>query len=82
MWFNPKAEIERLKLEFQESRARIWKDPNMPLEKKNPLVDQLWREFDQQRRELQSGSQDTAEEPSPQRSHAPFLPRRRRPSWK
>jgi hypothetical protein len=40
MWFNPKAEIERLKLEFQESRARIWEDPNMPLEKKNPLGSQ------------------------------------------
>jgi hypothetical protein len=55
----------------------------MPLEEKDPEIYRLWREFDRQRKELQSAAQGgaTGEEgsASPRR---PFLPRHRLPSWK
>jgi hypothetical protein len=83
MFINPEEAIERLTAEFQENKARIWADEAIPLEEKDPEIYRLWREFDRQRKELQSAAQGgaTGEEgsASPRR---PFLPRRRRPSWK
>jgi hypothetical protein len=86
--FNPEAEIERLKAEFQEGKARIWADENMPLEEKSPEIDRLWRAFDRQRKELQSASRgplDATEQrgyASPKTNLTAFLPRRRIPPWK
>jgi hypothetical protein len=87
--FSPESEIVRPKDQFNEDKAQIWADGTIPLGEKNQHIEQLWREFNQQRQELRSTSQGslegspTGEEyPSPQRSRAPFLPRRRRPSWK
>jgi hypothetical protein len=86
MWFNPDRDIERLTAEFQEGKAQIWADPDMPLQDKGPAVEQLWREFNRQRQEIRSsasqGEATGEEHPSPQRSRAPFLPRRRMPRWK
>jgi hypothetical protein len=87
--FDPEVEIERLKAEFQEGKARIWADENMPLEEKSPAIDRLWREFDRQRKELQSASQGPPEATeqeegyaSPKTNLTAFLPRRRIPRWK
>jgi hypothetical protein len=83
MFINPEEAIERLTAEFQENKARIWADEAIPLEEKDPEIYRLWREFDRQRKELQSAAQGgaTGEEgsASPRR---PFLPRHRLPSWK
>jgi len=83
MFINPEEAIERLTAEFQENKARIWAAETIPLEEKDPEIYRLWREFDRQRKELQSAAQGgaTGEEGSafPRR---PFLPRRRLPSWK
>jgi hypothetical protein len=83
MFINPEEAIERLTAEFQEKKARIWADEAIPLEEKDPEIYRLWREFDRQRKELQSAAQGgaTGEEgsASPRR---PFLPRHRLPSWK
>jgi hypothetical protein len=83
--FNPEAEIVRLTDQFNEGKAQIWADPQIPLGEKNQHIEQLWREFNQQRAEIRNAYQGEAtgeEYPSSQRSRAPFLPRRRRPSWK
>jgi hypothetical protein len=87
--FNPEAEIERLTAEFQEDKARIWADENMPLEEKSPAIDRLWRDFDRQRKELQSASQGPLEATeqeegyaSPKTNLTAFLPRCRIPPWK
>jgi len=80
--YNPAEQIERLRAEFHESRARVWEDESVPWEKRNAEVDRLWQDFDRQRRELQSAAQEeaTGEEAAfPRRS---FLPRRSRPHWK
>jgi hypothetical protein len=80
--YNPESEIEHLRAEFEEGKAKIWADQTMPLEEKDPEIYRLWREFDKQRKDLQSAAQGEAtgeEAASPRR---PFLPRRRRPSWK
>jgi hypothetical protein len=80
--FEPGEEIERLRAEFHGSRARIWEDESVAWEKRNAEVDQLWQDFDRQRRELQRAAQEEAtgkEAASPRRS---FLPRRRRRLWK
>jgi hypothetical protein len=85
MWFNPDRDIERLTAEFQEGKAQIWADPEMPLQDKGPAVEQLWREFNRQREELRSSAsrgEATGEGPSSRPSRAPIFPRRRRPSWK
>jgi hypothetical protein len=85
MWFSTESEIERLTAEFAEGKAQIWADANMPLAEKGPAIEQLWRDFNRQREELRSASQGEAtgeEHPPPQMSRAPFLPRRRRRSWK
>jgi hypothetical protein len=82
--FDPESRIEHLKAEFEEGKARIWADPDMLLQDKGPAVEELWRDFDRQRKELRDASQEeaTGEEPSPRPSRAAFLPRRRRPQWK
>ncbi len=84
--FDPESGIVRLTHEFHEGKAQIWADPEIPLLEKNRHIDQLWREFDRQRAEIRSSApqgETTGEEhPSPQRSRAPFLPRRRMPRWK
>ena len=84
MFINPEEAIERLTAEFQENKARIWADEAIPLEEKDPEIYRLWREFDRQRKELQSASRDEPtgnaySSSSPKRT---FLPRRRRPLWK
>jgi hypothetical protein len=84
--YNPESEIEHLRAEFEEGKAKIWADRTMPLEEKDPEIYRLWREFDRQRKELQSAAQGgaTGEEGSafPRSPRRPFLPRRRLPSWK
>jgi hypothetical protein len=85
MWFNPDKDVERLKAEFEEGKARIWADPEMPLADKGPAVEELWREFNRQREEIRSGASQgeaVGEETSPEPSRAAFFPRRRRPQWK
>jgi hypothetical protein len=80
--YTPAEEIERLRAEFHENRARVWADESVPWEKRNAEVDQLWQDFDRQRRELQSAAQEEATvdaAASPRRS---FLPRPRRRYWK
>jgi hypothetical protein len=82
MFINPEQAIERLTAEFQENKAKIWADETIPLEEKDPEIYRLWREFDRQRKELQSaaGGGATGEKhASPRR---PFLPRSRRRLWK
>jgi hypothetical protein len=82
MFINPEQAIERLTAEFQENKAKIWADETIPLEEKDPEIYRLWREFDKQRKELQSAlpREATGEEAaSPRR---PFLPRSRRRLWK
>jgi hypothetical protein len=84
--FNPEVGIRHLKAEFEQAKAEIWADANMPVEEKVPAVERTWREFDRQRRELRDASQVEAleqeEHPSPGRNLAAFLPRRKRPPWK
>jgi hypothetical protein len=80
--YTPAEEIERLRAEFHENRARVWAEESIPWEKRNAEVERLWQDFDRQRRELQSAAQEetTGEEAaSPRRS---FLPRPRRRYWK
>jgi hypothetical protein len=82
MFFNPEGELERLTEEFQEAKAKVWADPALSLDEKNPAIYRLWQDFDQQRKELQSaaGGGATGEKhASPRR---PFLPRSRRRLWK
>jgi hypothetical protein len=80
--YTPAEEIERLRAEFHENRARVWADESVPWEKRNAEVDRLWQDFDRQRQELQSAAQEEATvdaAASPRRS---FLPRPRRRYWK
>jgi hypothetical protein len=83
--FSPESRIEHLKAEFEEGKAQIWADPDMPLHDKGPAIEELWRGFDRQRKELRDAfpeEADVQERPSPGPSRAPFFPRRRKPQWK
>jgi hypothetical protein len=53
---NPEGEIKRLTLEFQEDRDKVWVDEAIPWEEKQNRVDELWRQFDDRRRELREGT--------------------------
>ena len=77
--------LEALRREFEERRARVWEDESIPLGQKQSEVDRLWREFDSQRRALQEGfSQGGSEgEAVSGTTGRPVLfPRRRRRPWK
>jgi hypothetical protein len=81
--YNPESEIEHLRAEFEEGKAKIWADETIPLEEKDPEIYRLWREFDRQRNELQSASRDEPTgEAYPSSSKRMILPRHRRPRWK
>jgi hypothetical protein len=83
--FDPERGVAQLKAEFEEGKAQIWADPDMPLEDKGPAVEELWRDFDRQRKELRDAFPEEADvqgHPSSQRSRAAFFPRRRKPQWK
>jgi len=81
--YNPESEIEQLRAEFEEGKAKIGADETIALEEKDPEIYRLWREFDKQRTELQSAS---PREATAQEGHASsrrmILPRRRLPLWK
>ena len=47
--------LEALKREFEENRARVWVDDRVPHGQKQAEVDRLWREFDARRKEIQEG---------------------------
>jgi hypothetical protein len=55
MSFTDEGYIETLRQEFRRNRDAVWADETMPLEKKQATVDQLWREFDSQRRAIEEG---------------------------
>ena len=76
------AQLETLKREFEENRARIWQDETIPFGKKGPAVERLWAEFDARRRELREAM--AREEIAGGTSRRPvfFAGRRRRPLWK
>jgi hypothetical protein len=37
--YNPAEQIERLRAEFHESRARVWEDESVPWEKRSAEVE-------------------------------------------
>jgi hypothetical protein len=79
---NPEAEIEHLRAEFEEGKAKIWANETIPLEEKDPEIYRLWREFDKQRKELQSALPREATAEEQPRQHRPLIPRSRRRYWK
>jgi hypothetical protein len=83
------AQIEALKCQFEEDRARVWADPRIPHGQKQAEVDRLWREFDRQRTELREALAQgyvpagTSRRPvSPITGNPMIFPRKRRPYWK
>jgi hypothetical protein len=80
--YNPESEIEQLRAEFEEGKAKIWADETIPLEEKDPEIYRLWREFDRQRKELQSPSRDEPKGDEYPSSKRMILPRPRRRYWK
>jgi hypothetical protein len=73
--YNPESELEHLRAQFEEGKAKIWADETIPLEEKDPEIYRLWREFDRQRKELRAAEGQAS-------SKRMVLPRRRRPHWK
>jgi hypothetical protein len=46
------AQIEALKREYEQNRARVWADERIRPEHKQAEVNRLWREFDAEREAL------------------------------
>ncbi len=93
MSFTDEGYIEALRQEFFRNRNAVWADDTMPIGKKQATVDQLWREFDSQRRAIEEGtfrgiqatvSQGGAggESVSPVAGRRWIFPRKRRRYWK
>ena len=45
-------DLETLKLEFQESKAKVWADRSLPWHEQQAQIGRLWEEFDRRRNEL------------------------------
>ena len=76
------AQLEALKREFEESRARVWQDPGIPLGQKQAQVERLWAEFDRRRNELRETMARGVVPAGTSRRPAFFAGKRRRPLWK
>jgi hypothetical protein len=50
------AQVEALKRQFEEDRARVWADPSISHDQKQAQVERLWQEFDSQRTALREGT--------------------------
>jgi hypothetical protein len=77
--------LEALRREFEENRARVWEDERIPLGEKQAEVDRLWREFDSQRRAIQDGifqSGTGVVEAGEASRRSPLFVHQRRPYWK
>ncbi len=77
--------LETLTREFREARDKVWVDESIPVGQKRERVDQLWREFDSQRRALQMGvlQGDAGGDPvSGVTGRRMIFQRNRRPYWK
>ena len=81
--------LEALRREFEESRARVWMDESIPVGQKQAEVNRLWREFDARRKEILEGffqgntGRDAGGEPvSGITGRRVIFPRRRRRPWK
>ena len=85
MTFTDDRYIEALRQEYRENYARVWEDESIPLGKKQARVDELWREFDSQRRAIEEGhfQGGAVSDPAPSSTgHRPIFPRKRRRPWK
>ena len=83
------AQIEALKREYEEDRARVWANPTIPPGMKQAEVNALWRKFDAQRAELQEALSrgeipaGASRHPvSPITGRPMIFPRKRRRPWK
>ena len=83
------AQIELLKRQYEEDRARVWANPTIPPGMKQAEVNALWRKFDAQRAELQEALSrgeipaGASRHPvSPITGRPMIFPRKRRRHWK
>ena len=79
------AQLEALKREFEEKRTRVWTDPSIPHNQKQPRVHQLWREFDARRTDLREGAFQGGtggESVSPITGRPMMFPRKQHRPWR
>ena len=79
------SNLEALRRQFEEDRARVWTDPSIPPDQKQAQVLRLWQEFDSRRTALREGTFQGGiggESVSGVTGRPMIFPRRRRRPWK
>ena len=71
-------DLEALKREFQESKAKVWANRSLPWSEQQAEIDRLWQEFNRRRNELEGSAPQGVDREGGGFQHPVFSKRRRR----